>query len=570
MDNSCRPNCLFSYWSGDAVKRNILKYFSFFFFFLYSSIFCFIACNHILYPGFTETMEGDVLQHIQRISNGESPYKAIDGKFIPLCYMPLYYVFALPFYLVFGDSFIGPRLISCIFAIGSGILIGWIGWRETKSHIVAALASAFFFSGYRIMDAYLTCALPDSMFLFCLLMGYRFFAYSRNRLHDILWILCFSLAFWTKQHGAFFFGGVVFYALLFRKNYLPKLMIVMGLILGGPISYIVFLKLFGGDFLFYTFTVPGGWEHSIWISLRRTIFVLACFIPFLSLLSLFFLNKTIQIKKMKFTPLSWFLLTAFLSTMITMTAAGSSNNHYIPFIAILGITAACGFNELLNFNNIFKYWWLFFSICFFSIGVVLVSLKLYDNHYIPIFVPIIAVLFLISYFIVSQIRLSLNKKQLLISIFLVLSQFAVSFYDPRSYLPDVEYQKDMLLLQKELNKLEAPVIWLPYGNVPQKLTGKKIESGPSWVVLEDLERQDNRNDHAEKILHRFKDHFDSKNELYILADGHLENFPGWSMLSNDFTLIQDFGTKFSGLRMAADHWFGGKNYPKFLYRKGIR
>src|SRR4051812_42474939 len=81
---------------------------------LYSAGFISIAYQHVCYPGFTEAMEGDVLQHVERAAHGKPIYTAATSEFIPLAYFPGYYYLAAPFYWIFGDDLGGPRLASCL------------------------------------------------------------------------------------------------------------------------------------------------------------------------------------------------------------------------------------------------------------------------------------------------------------------------------------------------------------------------------------------------------------------------------------------------------------------------
>jgi 4-amino-4-deoxy-L-arabinose transferase-like glycosyltransferase len=160
---------------------------------VFAGIFVFLAANHVAYPGFLEPMEGDVLQHIQQVCRGEAIYQTPTAEFIPLSYMPLYYVFAAPFYAVFGDSFAGPRLLSCLCAAISGGLCCWIAWRESRLATASCVAGALFFSSYRIMNASLTVALPDSLLLVWLLSGFAFLAYGTRRWHDHSRLRLFAL-----------------------------------------------------------------------------------------------------------------------------------------------------------------------------------------------------------------------------------------------------------------------------------------------------------------------------------------------------------------------------------------
>src|SRR5918912_1633506 len=182
----------------DSSSSRFLSRLALFALVLYGGTFLYLAIRHILYPGFTEPMEGNILHSIERVAHGLTPYPEPGGEFIAFDYLPLYYVLNAPLYLIFGDSFVGPRLLSSVCALAAGGLLGLIAWRESKSRAIAFLAAALYFSGYRIMDAYLTCALPDSLLLLWLLLGFYFLAYGTKRFHDALWLIFFSLAFWTK------------------------------------------------------------------------------------------------------------------------------------------------------------------------------------------------------------------------------------------------------------------------------------------------------------------------------------------------------------------------------------
>src|SRR5262245_14356087 len=104
---------------------------------VYGGLFLYLAAHHVLYPGFTESMEGDALQHVERIVRGEPSYPAPGGEFIAITYMPLYYYLAAPLYLLLGDSLAGPRLVSVLCTLAAGVMVGWIAWREARSGPVA-------------------------------------------------------------------------------------------------------------------------------------------------------------------------------------------------------------------------------------------------------------------------------------------------------------------------------------------------------------------------------------------------------------------------------------------------
>ena len=79
--------------------------------FAYGGVFLWLCVRHVCYPGFMEPMEGDVLQHIERLANGQPAYPAPTGEFIPLPYMPLYYFAAVPLYWIFRRQLRGTAAV---------------------------------------------------------------------------------------------------------------------------------------------------------------------------------------------------------------------------------------------------------------------------------------------------------------------------------------------------------------------------------------------------------------------------------------------------------------------------
>src|SRR5262249_32027080 len=118
-----------------------------------------VGIAHVRYPGFTEPMEGDVLQHVERAATGQPLYPAPGAEFIALSYTPLYYLAAAPSYRLWPDSLFGPRLLSALAALGSATMVGLVARRETGSRSAGILAVALFAGAYRVMDACLFCAL---------------------------------------------------------------------------------------------------------------------------------------------------------------------------------------------------------------------------------------------------------------------------------------------------------------------------------------------------------------------------------------------------------------------------
>ncbi len=534
---------------------------------VFAGIFVALAVSHVRYEGFLEPMEGDVLQHIQQVCRGEAIYQRPSAEFIPLSYMPLYYVLAAPFYAIFGDSFAGPRLLSCLCAVFSGALCCWIAWRESRSATASCVAGALFVSSYRIMDASLTVALPDSLLLVWLLSGFAFLAYGTRRWHDVAWLVCFTLAFWTKQHGALFFGCAVLYALLFRANHLSKKAIVAGILTGGPLLYLTLGRWLGPGFYETTLAMPGSWDRSVVSAASRTAFVLTDFVPFLCLLTLFFLRES-WLKERRVTPLAWFCVTSLAVCSFTMMAAGSANNHFVPFISAACITAALSLRQLARESFPSGVGRLLAVIVLSTSALTFYAVRSFgDSHPIPLFVPFVAAAILFCHLCLRWLPVRESTRGPLVAGLLVAAQLATAFYNPLDFVPSAGSQQAIADLQTELRTIDGEVAWAQYGNVPSGLTGREIGTTPSIVALEDIARQRGRSEKVEAGLAPFRAWIHDAEPLYVLSNGPLDRTPVWESVDVRWELVRDYGLRFAEAKQVTRRWFGGGQYPRFLYRK---
>lgn len=544
-----------------------------------------LGVEHVRYPGFLELMEADSLQQVARIAAGQPAYPMPDGEFIALAYTPLYYYVSAPLYTLLGDSFAGPRLVSFLAALASGLMLFRMARRETGHAHLGALAAALFFAGYRIMDAWLTCALPDSLFLFLLLCGFWFLAYGTRGWHEAAWLVFFTLAFWTKQHGAFFFGFAVLYALFFRQNAWPRWTFLTGLIMGGPVLYFTLARWLGEGFMQQTLVVPGHWERSLFHSIKRTTFVLAEFLPFALLSSAIYFRTAFQRRPLRISVPAWMMITALLATAATMTVAGSSNNHYIPFVALTCLTATLGIHTLLKEEATPRLQWLLglglAGIQLVSSAVTYVALQMFPHHPVPAFVPEIAAMALISFALLAAFRGNRSSEAadpnpatstrgngwaIAVALILVAAQFATEQFRWKQQVADPAFTAGLDRLRNELKNLDGPVVWLPYGRIPTELSGMTLETFPSTVALEDIVRQRNVQGTTAEQLAPFFDHVLSRDGLYVLTDERIEDTVVWNEIPVKWTLVRDCGRDFSSVRQITQHWFGGGSFPRYLYR----
>lgn len=553
---------------------------------LCGGLFLYVAVAQIFYPGFTEPMEGDILQHIERAAHGLPLYPRPSGDFIALTYLPFYYFTAVPFYLLCGDSLAGPRLLSALCAFGAAYLVWRIAWHESQDRATAYFAAALFFGSYRVMDAYLFCGLPDALLLWWLLAGWYWLGYGTRRTHDALAILCFACAFWTKQQGALFFGCAVLYALVLRRapsietvTRLPRWVWLLGLIVGGPLVYGLVGPHLGVGFVYHTLAVPAKWPHSYAEAATRTGFILFCAVPCAVVLAALYLWPQSFAKPQSWrevlaqgwtklqNPVVWLTLSALAVGTFTMSSVGSSNNHYIPFIAGLTIIAALGARRLLveelpkHFSKLLGAW------CLAAVLAQGWAMRHAGEHNTPLFAPLAMLGVYVSYLLVVRSVWAPLSVSALAAILLLCGQLAVGAYHPTAYLPVAGYRQEVAQLRAELRSLDAPVVWATYGNAPQLLTERKLERMPSWIAADDIRRREVPPADIVHDMRPWQDYVNSYPQLYVLSDRPLEKTPNWKEIAHEFELVRDYGEKYSGLRQIAVHWYGGGNFPHYLYQR---
>jgi hypothetical protein len=150
---------------------------------------------------------------------------------------------------------------------------------------------------------------------------------------------------------------------------------------------------------------------------------------------------------------------------------------------------------------------------------------------------------------------------------LVLGQFAAGFYYPPAFVETADASEAIGRLQSELRRLDESVIWVNYGNCPAALTGKKIARAPGWVALEDIDRQQVSRSHRDQVLAPLRNRIIEEDRLHLLTNLPLEGIAFWSTLPVEWELVRDFEKELSGVRQVTIRWFGGGDYPRYLYRR---
>src|SRR6185369_9526622 len=116
-------------------------------------------------------------------------------------------------------------------------------------------------------------------------------------------------------------------------------------------------------------------------------------------------------------------------------------------------------------------------------------------------------------------------------------------------------------------QLEGPVIWIDYGNIPKDLSGRKMMRTPSWVALEDVDRQRVERGEIEARLRAWREFVEKTPGLYLISFDRLDRVPVWDRYAGDFELVRDYRDEFKSLRQIVAHWYGSGDPPRYLYRR---
>jgi hypothetical protein len=530
---------------------------------LSAALFVAVGLSQVAYPGFTEPLEADVLQHIERVSRGLAIYVEPTTEYVPLAFMPLYYLLAAPFYRLIGDSFVGPRSLSFLLSLGSVLLVYLIARRESRDFRIGLLAAGFFMAGYRVSDAVLFSAMPDSALLFFLLLGVYFMSRGPSKAAEVAWIVSFTLAFWCKHQGATYALFAAAYALVVLEKALPPTFVIALFLLGGPIAFYMVGPLLGDRFFYFTLTVPGRWPHSIRDSVERMAYMVLCALPFVTILGGEYLRRAIRRRPLHASVTAWFVVASVVSTLFSMTSSGSSNNHYVPLLAALSLAGALGAQAALAQGDPRRLGVAVYMLA--GLATAFVGWK-FVCHERPFFFNVGWVALIgvgIAFWAVARAGGAERVRSSALVLLVACGHFAAVAYLPNRYMPAPGYRAGVHSLQAFVTRLDAPLLILPYGNVPEALTGKKIERGPSWVAFGDFLR----GNPAARLVGQLKLRLDAIPNYYILSESPIEEVTVYSALASRVELVQDFRDEFAGVGQIAVHWYTGREHLRYLYRR---
>ena len=473
---------------------------------LWIGILMVLFVNHIRFPLFLDLMEGVVYQHFQRAAEYQYIYPAPSPEYVPLAYNVLYYVVAVPFSWIFGESISTLRLISILATLGIALTIFLVLRKETGSRWWGLLGAGLFAASYHAMDSYLDTAHSDSCFVLCSIAGSALIHYRTTRSMRLLGLAILIASFWFKQHGALFaVGGVLFLTRDegWRKSW--PYWVLAGVM--GPVTYLFLAPiLFGSHFHFFTYHVPSGWSQFGLRPLVRFAGFFAISYFWLSLASAGWFVEQLWRNRGRVTIWQVQLVAAVATALMGSLDPGCSFNVYIPLATWIVLTGVWGFSQLaVKPTEIWK------TAASFTLLVLSFSLIAY------------------------------NPVHLL-----------------RPSRADQTYREFVHLLDSLEGTVYAPTL----GQLP---AGFEFYPAAHWVALEDMVRgpqKDTRN-HPE-IQELLAPLLNSEEPVYILENYPLIRFPFFEYLNDHFVLEEDYGDRFRALDVLPGRYSHG--WPRYLYR----
>ncbi|RPH96693.1 hypothetical protein EHM69_00660 [candidate division KSB1 bacterium] len=225
----------------------------------YILLYVVLAVLRIGYPFELEWQEGSMVDHVQRVMNGQPLYVAPSVDWVPAIYPPLYYWIGAAASFITGIGFLPLRIISLLASLGCMAILFSFVKRESGKIWSGLLAAGLFAAIYRLGGAWFDLARVDSLFLFFLLAGMYVMRFHATRAGYILTALLAALAVMTKQTALVPALLLFAYGIWKRKEHGLWLSGSLAVLIGFP--YIVLNAATDGWFLFYVFEMPAG--HSL-------------------------------------------------------------------------------------------------------------------------------------------------------------------------------------------------------------------------------------------------------------------------------------------------------------------
>jgi len=226
-----------------------------------SSILAFfiLASRRVFYPLELDYIEGVMMDHVVRLAQGRPIYVAPSLDFITLAYMPGFATLSSLLARAFGPAFWEPRLVSLVAMSINAALVARILWLETRDRTVAIAGAGLLISAFGVTGGHYDVGRPDSLMLCLALSGLFVLRFTRRLPGALLSAFLLTLAFFTKQHAAWFVVAALFHLALSDRL---RLWVFFATALVGCVGgYFALRAWLGPWFSFFTWEIPSHWSQ---------------------------------------------------------------------------------------------------------------------------------------------------------------------------------------------------------------------------------------------------------------------------------------------------------------------
>lgn len=217
-----------------------------------------IALWRLQHPFELEWMEGAMVDHVQRITEGKRLYVPPSLDFVPFIYPPLFYYASAAVAQITGVGFAALRLVSFLSSLLIFALLYLLVARETRDRFAALIATGLFAATYQIGGAFFDLGRVDSLFLATLLAAVYVLRFGESLAAHAAGGLLIGLAFLTKQSAVVMAAPLVLYVIHRHPRRGLATAAVAGAVMVGATVWID--AVHDGWYAFYAFEIPSGYQ----------------------------------------------------------------------------------------------------------------------------------------------------------------------------------------------------------------------------------------------------------------------------------------------------------------------
>lgn len=303
---------------------------------LFSGLYVFTAFPRLFYPHDLDFLENNSLMQSLRFAAGLPVYAAPSADFVATIYAPFYTWLGGLLFRFMPPGFFPLRLISFSASLLTGLLIGFIAYRESRQRWLALACAGLYLGGYRISGFWYDLARVDSLAICLVMLGLTLGIYARgSRLRFTLSAITLALAFFTKQTAlAFGVMLILYHGFHSAPNSLRWLTLPFITFISLPL---IALHLFThGWFSFYIFTAAAADADDLARFWHYLGLELLGVMGALSLMALWAAWRG----KLKDQPWLWMMAAAALVSGLGRASVGGNLNNLMPVYALLCLAPA--------------------------------------------------------------------------------------------------------------------------------------------------------------------------------------------------------------------------------------